>query len=109
MAADMVNAFSPLALGSGMALVALGVVNAARHLGAPQALWTTPYGLALVAKLCVVVVVLGLGAWNAFGRRPRMGSASGALALRRTAVAELAAAAVVLAITAILVSLPSPR
>lgn len=108
-AADMVNAFSPLALGSAMALVVLGVVTAARHLHTPVALWTTPYGFALMAKLAAVAVVFGFGAANAFVRRRRMSSVSGALALRRSAVGELVAAAAVLLITAVLVSLPAPK
>ena len=107
--ADMVNGFSPLALVASGFLVLFGVITAWQHLRVLNALWTTPYGYALIAKLCVVLVVFTLGAWNWRRRRPALGSEDGAHAIRRSATAELAAAAVVLACTAVLVSLPSPR
>jgi putative copper export protein len=109
LAAGMVNAFSPFALGSAAVLAIFGVITAWRQLKVLAALWTTPFGVALIVKLCVVLVVLGLGAWNWRRQKPRMGTEAGAIALRRSARAELAAAAVVLAITAILVSLPDPK
>jgi len=56
-----------------------------------------------------VGVVLALGAWNWRRQKPLLGSEAGAIRLRRTATSELIAAGVVLAVTAILVSLPSPR
>jgi putative copper export protein len=107
--ADMVNGFSPLALVASGLLVLFGVTTAWQHLRVLRALWTTPYGYALLAKLSVVLVVFALGAWNWRRRRPALGSDAGAHAIRRSATAELAAAAVVLACTAVLVSLPSPR
>ncbi|GAC1479089.1 MAG: hypothetical protein NVS1B4_23380 [Gemmatimonadaceae bacterium] len=108
-AADMVNAFSPLAVGAVAILVVFGVVTAWRHLNYLSALWTTPYGYALLAKLAVAGVAFALGAWNWRRQRPRLGSADAAHTLVRSARAELAAAAVVLAITAILVTLPVPK
>jgi len=107
--AEMVNGFSPLALGSAGALAVFGVITAWRHLHTLAALWTTPYGDALIAKLCVVMGVAGLGAWNWRRAKPRLGSESAAHELKRSARLELMVAAVVLLITAILVSLPSPR
>ncbi|HSQ62029.1 MAG TPA: CopD family protein [Polyangiaceae bacterium] len=74
-----------------------------------SALWTTPYGYALIAKLCVVGIVFGLGAWNWQRVGPSLGTEGGALKIRRTASTELAFAALVLLLTAILVSLPSPK
>jgi len=108
-AARLVNGFSPLALGSASALAVLGVVTAWRHLKKLDALWTTPYGYALIAKLCLVAGVVALGAWNWRRQKPRMGSEAGAIALRRSASAELALAGAVLVVTAVLVSLPTPR
>jgi putative copper export protein len=106
---DMVNRFSPLALGATAVLVAFGGITAWRHLKYPAALWTTPYGLAFVAKLLVVLVVVALGAWNWRRQRPLLGTEAAAAGLRRSATAELAVAGVVLLITSILVSLPSPK
>ena len=107
--ADMVNRFSPLALVSGGMVVLFGVITAWRHLHRLAALWTTPYGYALMAKLAVVAVVFALGAWNWRRQRPLLGSEDAAHAIRRSARAELGAAALVLIITGVLVSLPSPR
>lgn len=108
-AADMVNSCSPLALGSAFVLVIFGIWTAWRHLRYPAALWTTPYGYALIAKLFVVLTVFALGAWNWRRQRPMLGSENTASAIRRSANAELAAALLVLTITAILVSLPTPK
>jgi copper transport protein len=107
--ADMVNGFSPLALTCGAILVASGLTTAWTHLKSIDALWTTPYGYALMAKLSVVAVVFGLGAWNWRRQRPTLGSEDAARSIRRSSTGELIAAAVVLLITTILVSLPAPR
>ena len=107
--ADLVNAFSPLALVSAGVLATFGVVTAWQHLHTLSALWTTPYGVTLMIKLVMVAIVLALGAWNWRRQKPRLGSAAGAVGLRGTATRELMAAGVVLVISAILVSLPSPR
>ena len=108
-AAAMVNDFSPLALTCGGLVVLFGVITAWRHLNPLSSLWTTPYGWALIAKLVVVAVVFALGAWNWQRGRPTLGTEAGAKGLKRSATGELVAAGVVLLITAILVSLPSPR
>ena len=108
-AAGMINDFSPLALTCGMLVVLFGVITALKHLNPFSSLWTTPYGCALIAKLAVVAVVFGLGAWNWKRGRPTLGSEAGAHGIRRSATGELVAAGIVLLITAILVSLPSPR
>lgn len=108
-AAAMVNDFSPLALACGGLVVLFGLITAWRHLNPLSSLWTTPYGWALIAKLVVVAVVFALGAWNWRRGRPTLGSEAGAHGLKRSATSELFAAGVVLVITAVLVSLPSPR
>jgi putative copper export protein len=107
--ADMVNGFSPLALTCGMIVVIFGLITAWKHLNPLSSLWTTPYGWALLAKLAVVAVVFALGAWNWKRGRAALGSEAGAVAIRRSARSELLAAGVVLLITTILVTLPSPR
>ncbi|MGI9089790.1 MAG: copper resistance D family protein [Gemmatimonadaceae bacterium] len=107
--AELVARFSPLALCAASLLGITGVITAWRHLKFVAALWTTSYGYALDLKLIVVGIVLSLGAWNWRRMSPRLGSEGAAHQLRRSAKAELAFAAVVLAITAVLVSLPSPK
>jgi putative copper export protein len=107
--AGMVSRFSPLALSAAALLGVTGVTTAWRHLKHLNALWTTPYGYALDAKLCVVAIVVALGAWNWRRMAPQLGSEESALSIRRSATTELSFGAVVLAITSLLVSLPSPR
>jgi putative copper export protein len=108
-AAAMINGFSPLALTCGGVLVASGLVTAWQHLKRLSSLWTTPYGYALIVKLCIVAVVFGLGAWNWRRQRPRLGTEGAAAEIRRSSVFELTAATLVLIVTAILVSLPAPK
>lgn len=108
-AADMVNGFSPIALSMGGVVVLFGVITAWRHLHKLQALWTTPYGYALIVKLIFVATVFALGAWNWRRQRPTLGTDEAASSIRQSASAELAVAGIVLMITAILVSLPSPK
>lgn len=106
--AEMVNRFSPFALACGGVLATFGVITAWRHLYALSDLWTTSYGNALIAKLVVVGIVAGLGAWNWRRLRPQLGTEDAAIAIGRSARFELIAGGIVLIITSILVSLPSP-
>jgi len=107
--AALVHAFSPLALTAAALLAVCGAITAWQHLHVLSNLWTTPYGVTLIVKLAMVGVVLALGAWNWRRQKPRLGTEDGARSLRGTATGELVAAFVVLAITAVLVSLPSPK
>jgi putative copper export protein len=107
--AEMVHRFSVVGLGGAALLGVTGIVTAWTHLRPLSALWTTPYGNALIRKLVVVAIVLGLGAWNWRRVGPSLGTDGGALKIRRTATTELLFAALVLLLTAILVSTPSPK
>ncbi|HEY2737549.1 MAG TPA: CopD family protein [Thermoanaerobaculia bacterium] len=107
--AELVARFSNLALGAAALLGVTGVITAWRHLKYWAALWTTSYGYAFDAKMLVVLLVAGLGAWNWKRMRPQLGTESSGFRLQRSAAAELAFAAVVLVITAVLVSLPAPK
>jgi len=109
LAASMVARFSPLALSAFAVLATSGLITAWKHIKRIDNLWTTSYGWTLIAKLCVVLIVVGLGAWNWRRQRPLMGTESAASVLRRSATAEVIAATVVLIITSVLVSLPSPH
>ena len=107
--AALVARVSPVALVAAAVLGITGVTTAWRHLKFVAALWTTPYGFALDLKLLFVAIVVMLGAWNWRRVSPRLGSESAAHAIKRSAKAELTFAAIVLAVTAVLVSLPAPR
>jgi len=107
--AELIARFSPLALTAAAILGITGVTTAWLHLKFVAALWTTPYGVTLDIKLLLVLAVLALGGWNWRRMRPQLGTESAAHQLRRSSGMELGVAAVVLLVTAVLVSLPSPR
>lgn len=99
----LVPRFSPLAMGSVGALATTGVVAAWVHLDGIAALYTSAYGRLLVLKLLLVGGVLALGARNFRRLSPRLGEEDEQAALRRSAAMEITIAALVLAITAVLV------
>ena len=104
----MVDAFSPLALGGFAVLGVMGVIMAWTNLKKLDALWTTPYGFALIVKLVIVAGVVAIGAVNWRKQKPQLGTLAGAQLLRRSAELELWFATAVLIVTAILISLPGP-
>ena len=107
--ADLVSSFSPLALSAATILAITGFTTAWLHLKRISTLYSTSYGIALLVKLALVVVVAVLGAWNWKRVRPSLGSEGSEETIRRSATVELAFAALVLIATAVLVTLPSPR
>jgi putative copper export protein/methionine-rich copper-binding protein CopC len=106
--ADLVNAFSPTALACASLVAVTGVVAAWAHLGRLDALWRTTYGKTLLVKLAVLAVVTLTGAYNWLRVRPSLGDDASVARQRRSATAELAVGAVVLAVTAVLVATPTP-
>jgi putative copper export protein len=106
--AVLVGRFSTIALWAAGVLILTGVTTATLHLGSVSALWTSIYGKTLIAKLCVVACVISLGAYNNRRLKPTLGTADAGARLRRSASFEIALAAVVLGITAVLVKLPAP-
>lgn len=107
--AAVVSRFSRLALLAAGLLGLTGVVTAWRHLKYVAALWTTPYGWALLVKLALVATVVAVGAFNWRRVTPGLGTDDGTRRLDRSARTELAVAGLVLLVTAVLVSLPAPR
>lgn len=112
--ATVVNAFSPVALSSVVALFVTGCATSFIYVGGVEALYGTVYGRVLVGKVLAFAGVVALGYWNWQRVRPQLdaatmngGGATRSLLLR-TAGAELAIAVVVLAVTAVLVALPMP-
>lgn len=107
--ADLVNSFSPLALVAASIVALSGATTAWLHLKRVSAIWTTSYGIALVVKLSLVLIVVLLGAWNWRRVRPSLGGEGSEKVIRKSATMELTFAALVLLATSVLVSLPSPR
>jgi copper transport protein len=106
--ADLINAYSPTALAFAALVAATGVVAGWIHVGSVAALWQSTYGRTLLVKLAILFVVAGTGAYNWLRVRPALGDVEGARRVRRSGSVELAAGAVVLIITAILVATPTP-
>lgn len=106
--ADIVHAFSPAALMFAGVTVLAGVFMSWTHLPDFQSLWTSEYGQLLLLKLGLVASTAAVGAYNWRRVRPALGVQAGARRLRRSAAAELGIAALVLAVTAVLVATPMP-
>ena len=106
---DLVNSFSPLALTASTIVGITGLTTAWLHLKRLSSLWATSYGMTLVVKLILVAIVVVLGAWNWRRVRPSLGDEGSEQTIRRSATMELTFAALVLIVTSVLVTLPSPK
>jgi len=104
----MLDRFSPLALASAGAVVLSGAFASWLHLGALDALWTSPYGRTLLVKLGIVACVAALGAYNWRVVTPRLRATGEGAALRRSALVELSLALLLVVVTALLVATPLP-
>jgi putative copper export protein/methionine-rich copper-binding protein CopC len=106
--ADIVHTFSPAALAFASIAALAGVFLAWTHLPTLSALWTSEYGRILLLKLGLIAATALTGAYNWLRVRPSLGDPTGARRLRRSATTELAIAALVIAVTAVLVATPTP-
>jgi copper transport protein len=106
--ATLVRAFSPVALMAAGLLVLSGVTAVFIHSSSLAALLESRYGTVLLLKLAVFAGVFGTGAWNYLRVRPALPSDTATRHLRSSAAAELALAAVVLLLTAVLVATARP-
>jgi putative copper export protein len=109
-AANIVNAFTPVALSAATLVGITGITTAWLHIKRLPNLWETNYGRALIVKLCFVAAVVVMGWWNWKRVKPSLVDSDESVArLNRSATTEVVLGAFVLAVTAVLVSLPSPR
>ncbi|MBI3792037.1 MAG: CopD family protein [Gemmatimonadetes bacterium] len=106
--ARLVTAFSPTALAFAAVAALTGTLAAWRNIGSLAALWSSSYGQLLLAKLALLSVAAGTGAYNWKRVLPGLGTAPATHRLQRSASVELAAACVVLIVTAVLVATPMP-
>jgi copper transport protein len=110
--ASVLMRFSPLALTSVVVLVASGLIQSYAHVRSLDNLVHTGFGRAVLVKMGLMVGLIALGAYNQRGLLPRLKQlARGGLspyktgiALRRSLRAEIALLAVVIGVTAALVS-----
>jgi copper transport protein len=93
------------------AIVASGIVLGAIQLGWPSAAWISPYGAVLLTKLVLLAALFGLAAYNRFRlTAPALAGDSVAQGrMRRSVVAEIAIALMILAVVALWRFTPPPR
>jgi copper transport protein len=117
--APVVSRFSTMAMVCVAVIVATGVVRGWMEIRTIPGLTGRAYGISLLVKVAVVIPLIALGAINNRWTKPRIrraaadatstGLGSRALrTLRRLVLSEVLLAAVVIAVTAILVDLPPP-
>lgn len=106
--AETLRGFSPVAMVAAGIAGAAGLVLAAANLGAVPALWRSDYGRTLLAKLAVLSIVAGTGAYNWRRVLPRLGTIEATRSLRRSATVEVSVAIAVIVATALLVATPTP-
>ncbi len=116
--------FRPYSIGGLAVAIGSGLVLALAHLGSPVALVTTGYGWVLVVKATIVTLLLSLPVF--FVSLPRVRGRAGrrlssslprergsqcrqGRAISRVGRVGVGAAAIILALAAVLVSLPPPR
>jgi copper transport protein len=106
--AQLVRAFSPAALMFAGLLIASGIVAAVLHSSSLAALLGSRYGNLLFVKLGIFLLVFATGAYNFLRVQPSLGGAASVRHLKRSAAVELAIAAAVLLVTAVLVATARP-
>lgn len=104
----LLTAFSPIALTGAAVVLASGVVSAWLRLGSLPALWQTPYGRVLIAKVAFAALIAIIGAWNWRTMQPAVAAGEPPTRIRKSASTELATAGLLLVATAILIALPTP-
>jgi copper transport protein len=113
LAGDAVPRFSKVAVAAVAVVIAGGLVNAYLQVRSWSALWETTYGRLLLAKIALLLPLLGLGALNNRYAVPRLRAAVASAAEQRrflrTVGAELALMTGIVAVTAVLVSAPPAR
>jgi copper transport protein len=113
LAARAVPIFSILAVGSVVILIAAGSVRGYQEVKAFHGLWDTTYGRLLLVKIGLVLPLLALGAYNNRFAVPRLkrqiASAIEQRRFLRAAGAELLIMAVIVGVTAVLVTEPPAK
>jgi copper transport protein len=105
--AILVDLFHPVAVSAATIIFLTGIVSAWLRLDRLRDLYTSEYGALLLAKLALVAVVLGLGAYHSRSAA-RIARTRGAGGVFRSLALEVAFAVLVLAVTAMLVGTSPP-
>ena len=105
--AQLINAFSPVALTSAALAASTGLFAAWLHVGRIPNLWGTRYGITLLIKLAILGIVSITGFYNWRVVKPTLGTPEASVHLGRSARVEVVVALLVLLVTAILVATPT--
>lgn len=103
----LVRAYSTIALPAGLVTIGCGLVVAWRYVGGFGPLLSTVYGNVLLLKIAALAGVAAAGAYNWRVVLPRLETGQTA-PLSRSARFETVIGIILLAVTAVLVSLPAP-
>jgi copper transport protein len=102
---SLVQKFSRIAMLAVATVVISGVFASWVHLQSLSDLWTTQYGMTLLAKMALAVAALSAGAYNFRRVQPQLSHERGTQTLRKSAAAELLFGLVVLIVTGFLTGL----
>jgi putative copper export protein len=107
----VLGGFSTLARVGALVLVASGVVATFTYTNTLSELWTTTWGKLLLAKILLFAGVASIGYWNWRVVTPRLQAddAQAGTNLRRAIAVEIMLAALLIAVTAVLVGVGTPR
>ena len=106
-----ISRFTGLAVPAVIVITLTGIYNSWIHLDEPADLWTTSYGMVLLLKTVLFLMMLAVGGLNSFILRPRlvrMGN-SGEQNFYRSVRSEALIGIIVLLLAAILAFLPPSR
>lgn len=104
--AESARRVSAAALAAVVAVAATGVLQGWLLVGSLGQLVETPYGLLLLGKVAGLLALVGFGAYHRFRWMPRIAAGGGSVRIMGTVAAELAVAAVVVALAAVLSHIP---
>jgi putative copper export protein len=107
-ARNLMRAFSPLALTCASILVISGAASARLQLREVGLLFGSPYGLVLVRKVVVVLMIAGLGAYHWRVAQPSLNTGRSVTRLRISVAIDVVLVLVVLVLTAILTGTAPP-
>jgi copper transport protein len=107
----LLNDFSRLARTGVLLLLVSGVVATWTYISTLSDLWSSDWGRLLLVKLALLVGVAAIGFWNWRVITPRLNADEPAAPqqLRRAIAAELSLALLLVAVTAVLIGLGTPR
>ena len=108
--ATLVTAFHPIALASVITLALTGALSACLHLGSFNALFTSDYGQVVMIKVAGFGLIALRGAYSWLVTTPKLaqGTTNALTQIRRSIAVEVVLGALVLALSAKLVSVPPP-